>query len=101
MTALSNALPTLLSLGICISGAGDIHTPFRYFLRCSKVKTRMATLGGIHKLRYTLREAEGVDEVWHCGTRGVWILNFVTSHFKSSINAILHVLVSTKLKQFH
>ena len=27
------------------------------------------------------------------------ILNFVTSHFKNSIKAILHI--STKLKQFH
>ena len=32
-------------------------------------------------------------------TRGGGILNFVTSHFKDSIKAILHV--STKLKQFH
>ena len=27
-------------------------------------------IGAIHKLRHTLRGAEGVDEVWHCVTRG-------------------------------
>ena len=27
-------------------------------------------LGAIHKLRHTLREWEGVDEVRHCVTRG-------------------------------
>ena len=57
------------------------------------------TSGGIHKLRHTLRGAEEVDEVLHCVTRGGGVLNFVTSHFKNSIKAILHV--STKLKQFH
>ena len=58
-------------------------------------------LGVIHKLRLTLRGgAEGVDQVWHCVTRGGGgILNFVKSHFKNIMKAILHV--STKLKRFH
>ena len=56
-------------------------------------------LGGIHKLRHTLRGAEGVDEMWHYVTWGEGILNFVTSHLENSIKAILNV--STKLKQFH
>ena len=54
--------------------------------------------GGIHKLRHTLGGGGGRRSVTLC-EKGGGILNFVTSHFKNSIKAILHV--STLLKQFH
>ena len=61
-----------------------------YTLRKEREKEKLNSevdlpLGGIHKLRHTLRGAEGVDEVRHCVTRWGGILNFVTSHFKNSI----------------
>ena len=57
-------------------------------------------LGGIHKLRHTLRaDGGGRRNVTLCDKGEGGILNFVTSHFKNSIKATLHVL--TKLKQFH
>ena len=36
---------------------------------CNNINHINIPLGGIHKLRHTLRGAEGVDEVWHCVTR--------------------------------
>ena len=49
---------------------------------------------GIHKLRHTLRGVEGVDEVWHCVTRGGGILKFVTSHFKNSFTRINQIVIN-------
>ena len=46
-------------------------------------------LRAIHKLRHTLRGGGGRRSVTLSGKGG--ILNFVTSHFKNSIKAILHV----------
>ena len=47
-------------------------------------------LGVIHKLRHTLRGGRGRRSMTLCG-KGGGILNFVTSHFKNSIKAILHI----------
>ena len=46
--------------------------------------------GAIHKLRHTLRGGGGQQSVTLCD-KVDGILNFVTSHFKNSIKAILHV----------
>ena len=48
---------------------------------------------------HTLRGGGGRRSVLLCD-KGGGILNFVTSHLKNSIKVTLHVLVSTKLKQF-
>ena len=47
-------------------------------------------LGAIHKLRHTLRGG-GHRRSVTLRDKGGGILNFVTSHFKNSIKAILHV----------
>ena len=50
-------------------------------------KRSVNLLGGIHKLRHTLREGRGSTKF----DKGGGILNFVTSHFKNSIKATLHI----------
>ena len=54
---------------------------------------------GIHKSCHTLQGGGGGRESVTLCDKGAGILHFVTSHFKLSIKAILHV--STKFKQFH
>ena len=53
--------------------------------------TSTLTLGAIHKLRHTLRGGGGRRSVTLFDKEGGGILNYVTSHFKNSIKAILHV----------
>ena len=57
---------------------------------CNLWNDKALKLGAIHKLRHTLRGGGGRQSVTLCEGGGE-ILNFVTSHFKNSIKAILHV----------
>ena len=69
------------------------------FLKCDVTKFRILLLP-FHTMLYFVEIGRAVRRnVTLYDKEGWWILNFVTSHFKNSIKAILHV--TTKLKQFH